>query len=70
MGLEWNDPTAYDQGRAYAHQVQHALAQGQTFEEIPAFPPGEAKRYKACVEKARPGHADILFWKGYLSKWD
>jgi hypothetical protein len=70
VGLEWGDPNAYEQGVEYARKVQQALAQGQTFEDIPAFPPVEAVCWKTVVKQSRPGHADVQFWEGYLSRWD
>lgn len=70
VGLEWNDPDAHEKGVEYACKVQQELAQGRTFKDIRALPPEEAARWKEVLEQSRPWHADIQFWKGYLSRWD
>ena len=61
----------YQNGAEFAEEVQQALKDGKTFNEMLAFDPEHAARIRDIAKEQSGPEGEITQWyDGYVSRWD
>lgn len=70
-----NDWNAYEDGAAFAQEVQEALRAGKTFDDMNAMEPGRAAHVRDIYKRNADDGSEFAqeyapWWDGYVSRWD